>query len=145
MLTARQTPQMTEKVSTTQSEIDELTIRHLSIKQKWLRKKQEIVKVLKPTEPDESAKKEDGTQTNRHYDCQSKSDDYLSFEEQLVDFLHVNTPAIPISTLAQFFSKDTREIENHLKELCEKYSNDTKLKKQCETLLSEEVCISFEK
>jgi len=117
---------MTLITSSLQTEIDELTRRHTTFKQKWLAKQRNISDLLASavvvcrTSADDILQNERQKQTSL-----SDTIDDSEFERLFIDYLNKHAP-VSITTLAQVFSKEDEQINNLLKNLKIKVDTDGK-------------------
>ena len=105
---------MTLITSSLQNEIDDLTRRHTSIKQKWLEKQRNISDLLASavvtcrTSADDIPHPDQKQQT-----LPSDSSEDSAFQRSLTDYLTAHAP-VSVSTLAQIFSKENEQIRHAL-------------------------------
>lgn len=116
---------MTLIASSLQNDIDDLTQRHTSFKQKWLEKQRNISDLLASAVATCKISADD---IPHHEQSISKSDitDDSEFEHSFKDYLTKNAP-VSINTLAQVFSQEHEQIQSLLKKLNYKLDNDGKI------------------
>jgi hypothetical protein len=111
--------------SSLQNEIDDLTRRHTSFKQKWLEKQRNIADLLTSAVVACRTSADDIPHTNQQQTPSSDSINESEFERSFIDYLTKHAP-ISVSNLAQIFSKEDEQIYNLLKSLKIKLDTDGK-------------------
>lgn len=101
--------------SSLHTDIDDLTQRRTSIKDKWLTKQQNIANLLASAVAVCRTTANDLHQPLTSTDAPHQSD----FERSLVDYLRHHVP-VSVSTLAQIFSQENGELLKHLTDLADK-------------------------
>jgi hypothetical protein len=124
---------MTLMTSTLQNEIDELTQRHTSFKQKWLDKQRNIADLLASAAVACRTSVDDTHQSEHQQALPSDTIDNPEFERMIIDYLTAHVP-ISVETIAQVFSKEDEQINRLLKTLINK--NLIKLDTDGKTVLS---------
>lgn len=108
--------------SSLQNEIDDLTRRHTSFKQKWLEKQRNIADLLTSAVVTCQTSANDIPHNDQQKKSSSDTIDDSEFERSFIDYLTKHAP-VSMSTLSQIFSKEDGEIYNLLKKF--KFQIDT--------------------
>jgi hypothetical protein len=112
--------------SSLQNEIDDLTRRHTSFKQKWLEKQRNIADLLTSAVVACRTSADDIPHNDQQQTSSSDNIDDSEFERSFIDYLTKHAP-ISVSTLSQIFSKDDEQIYKLLKYLKFKLDTDGKI------------------
>jgi len=116
---------MTLITSSLQNEIDDLTRRRTTFKQKWLEKQRNISNLLVSAVVACRTSANDIPHTEQQQISLSDSTDDSKFERLFIDYLTKHAP-VSVTTLAQVFSKEDEQINNLLKNLNIKLDTDGK-------------------
>jgi hypothetical protein len=111
--------------SSLQNEIDDLTQRHTTFKQKWLDKQRNISNLLASAVVACRTSADDILHTKPKQILSTDTINDPEFEQLLIDYLTKHAP-VSITTLAQVFSKEDEQINIVLKKLKIKLDTDGK-------------------
>ena len=118
--------------SSLQQDIDDLTQRHASFKQKWIDKQRSIADLL-TSGIDACRTSADDSQQNKHDTVACDITDLSDLASALLEYLTVNAP-VSVTKLAQIFSRDKEEISELLGNLTR--THQIKLDEDGQTVLS---------
>lgn len=118
---------MTTLITTSlQNEIDDFTQRHVTFKQKWLEKQQNISDLLASVAVTCRTNSNANSTSNNQQQTSNISSDNINdseFQQSFIDYLSKH-PSVTVATLAQIFSKDDEQIHHLLKILKLKLDSD---------------------
>ena len=118
--------------SSLQQDIDDLTQRHASFKQKWMDKQRSIADLL-TSGIDACRTSADDSQRNKHDTLAGDITDPSDLANALLEYLTVNVP-VSVTKLTQIFSRDEKEISELLGTL--KRTHQITLDEDGQTVLS---------